>query len=65
MANVSLISEQTVRRIAEESQTEGNPWRFRPNLLVNLEGGAAFDEQKWVGRVLRLGDKARIAVIEV
>jgi uncharacterized protein len=64
-ANVSLISEQTVQRIAEESQTEANPWRFRPNLLVNLEGGAAFDELKWVGRVLRLGDKARIAVIKV
>ena len=65
VANVSLISEQTVQRIAEESQTEANPWRFRPNLLVNLEGGAAFDELKWVGRVLRLGDKARIAVIKV
>ena len=64
-ANVSLISEQTVQRIAEESQTEANPWRFRPNLLVNLEGGAAFDELKWVGRVLRLGEKARIAVIKV
>jgi len=64
-ANVSLISEQTVQRIAEESQTEPNPWRFRPNLLVNLEGGEAFDELKWVGRVLRLGDKARIAVIKV
>lgn len=65
VANVSLISEQTVQRIAEESQTEANPWRFRPNLLVNLEGGAAFDELKWVGRVLRLGDKARIALTEV
>jgi len=65
VANVSLISEQTVQRIAEESQTEANPWRFRPNLLVNLEGGAAFDELKWVGRVLRLGSKARIAVTEV
>ena len=65
VANVSLISEQTVQRIAEESQTEANPWRFRPNLLVNLEGGAAFEELKWVGRVLRLGDKARIAVIKV
>ena len=65
-ANVSVISEQTVERIAEESQTEVNPWRFRPNLLVNLEGGgAAFDEFKWVGRVLRLGDKARVAVIKV
>ena len=65
VANVSLISEQTVQRIAEESQTEANPWRFRPNVLVNLDGGAAFDELKWVGRVLRLGDKARIAVTEV
>ena len=65
VANVSLISEQTVQRIAEESQTEANPWRFRPNLLVNLEGGAAFDESKWVGRVLRLGDKARVAAIKV
>ena len=64
-ANVSLISEQTVQRIAEETQTEANAWRFRPNLLVNLEGGAAFDELKWVGRVLRLGDKARVAVIKV
>lgn len=64
VANVSLISEQTVQRIAE-SQTEANPWRFRPNLLVNLEGGAGFEELKWVGRVLRLGDKARIAVTEV
>jgi uncharacterized protein YcbX len=65
VANVSLISEQTVRRIAEESQIEANPWRFRPNLLVNLEGGAAFDELKWVGRVLRLGDTACIAATEV
>src|SRR5262245_39141154 len=60
VANVSLISEQTVHRIAEETQTEPTPWRFRPNLLVNLESGAPFDELKWVGRVLRLGDKARI-----
>jgi len=65
VANVSLISQQTVERIAEESQTEANPWRFRPNLLVSLEGGGAFDELKWVGRVLRLGEKARIAVIKV
>jgi len=65
VSNVSLISEQTVQQIAEESGIEPNPWRFRPNLLVNLEGGTAFDELKWVGRILRLGDKARIAVTEV
>jgi uncharacterized protein len=65
VANVSLISEQTVQRIAEESQTEANPWRFRPNVLVNLDSGTAFDELKWVGRVLRVGDKARMAVTQV
>lgn len=65
VANVSLISEQTVARIAQESQTEANAWRFRPNLLVNLEGGAAFDELKWVGRILRVGEQARVAVTEV
>jgi uncharacterized protein YcbX len=65
VANVSLISEQTIQRIAEESGIEANPSRFRPNLLVNLASGAAFDELKWVGRVLRLGDKARVAVIKV
>lgn len=64
VSNVSLISEQTVQRIAEESQTEVNPWRFRPNLLVDLEGGTAFDELQWVGRILRLGEKARVAVIK-
>jgi uncharacterized protein YcbX len=64
VSNVSLISEQTVQRIAEESQTETNPWRFRPNLLVHLEGGAAFDELKWVGRILHVGERARVAVIK-
>ena len=64
VSNVSLISQQTVECIAQESQTETNPWRFRPNLLVDLESGVAFDELMWVGRVLRLGEKARVAVIK-
>ena len=65
IAPVSLISAQTVARIAEETGTKENPWRFRPNLLVDLAGGAAFDELQWVGRVLRIGTTARIAVTEV
>lgn len=63
-APVSLISRQTVARIAEESGTGEDAWRFRPNLLVDLEGGEAFDELRWVGRTLRVGT-ARIAVTEV
>jgi uncharacterized protein YcbX len=65
VAPVSLISRQTVARIAEETGTKEDPWRFRPNLLVDLAGGEAFDELKWVGRILRIGGAARIAVTEV
>ncbi len=65
VAPVSVISRQTITRIAAESGTEENPLRFRPNLLVDLEHGEAFDELKWVGRILRIGDTARIAVTEV
>jgi len=65
IAPVSVISRQTVARIAEETGTKEDPWRFRPNLLVDLANGEAFDELKWVGKTLRIGDKARIAVTEV
>jgi len=65
VAQVSIISRQTVARIAEESATVEDPWRFRPNLLVDLENGKAYDEAKWVGRILRVGDTARVAVTEV
>ena len=65
VAPVSLISRQTITRIAEESATEEDAWRFRPNLLVDLEDGEAFDELNWVGRIVRVGDTARIAITEV
>lgn len=65
VAPVSLISRQTVARIAEESGTAENACRFRPNLLVDLKGAGAFDELQWVGKTLRIGDAARIAVTEV
>jgi uncharacterized protein YcbX len=65
VAPISLISCQTVTRIAEESDTKEDGARFRPNLLVDLNGGDAFDELNWVGRILRVGDAARIAITEV
>ena len=65
VAPVSLISRQTVARIAEESATPEDALRFRPNLLVDLEGGEAFEELNWVGRTLRVGAAARIAITEV
>ena len=65
VAPVSLISTQTVAKIAEESGTEADAWRFRPNLLVDLHSREPFDELNWVGRILRVGETARIAVTEV
>jgi len=64
-APISLISRQTVARIAEESGTAENAWRFRSNLLIDLQGGEAFEELSWVGRILRLGDAARVALTKV
>ncbi len=63
-APISVISRQTIARIAAESGTEENAWRFRPNLLVDLQDGGAFEELSWVGRILRVGDAARIAIIK-
>jgi len=65
VAPVSLISRQTVACIAKESGTKENSWRFRPNLLIDLKGAEAFDELQWVGKTLRIGSVARIAVTEV
>ena len=65
VAPVSLISRQTVARIAEESGTKENSWRFRPNLLVDLKDASPFDELQWVGKTLRIGSAARIAITEV
>jgi len=64
VAPISLISRQTIARIAEESETSEEPLRFRPNLLVDLEHGEAFDELNWVGQILRVGNTARVAITE-
>ena len=65
VAPISLISRQTISQIAKESETEEDPLRFRPNLLIDLESGEAFDELNWVGRILRVGNAARIAITQV
>lgn len=65
VAPVSVISRQTIARLAQESGTTENAMRFRPNLLVDLHGGDAYEEVNWVGRILRVGNSARIAITEV
>lgn len=64
-APISLISRQTISQIAQESSSDVDPVRLRHNLLVDLKSGEGFEELKWVGRILRVGDSARIAILKV
>lgn len=59
---VSLISIQTVQQLSREVGGELDKRRFRANVYVDLDGGAAFSEDAWVGCRLRIGAKVEIAV---
>jgi len=61
---VSLISIQTARQLSEEVGVELDKRRFRANVYVDLAAGAGFGEDGWVGRRLRIGAKAEIAVMD-
>jgi uncharacterized protein YcbX len=52
---LSLITTQTIDRLGEMVGAELEVERFRPNILVEAADGAAFAEDAWVGRVLRIG----------
>jgi len=64
IAQVSLITTGTIGRIAAESGTLVEPDRFRANFYLRTLGDEPFAEDDWVGRVLRLGEEARVAVTE-
>ena len=58
---LSLITTQTVAALGAMVGTELHVQRFRPNLLIEAAGDAAFPEDAWVGAVLRIGG-ARVRV---
>ena len=59
---VSLISSQTVTQIRAEVGMTLDQRRFRANINVELSDAAGFGEDAFVGRVLRIGATAVIAV---
>ena len=61
---VSLISLQTVKQIEQELGSPIDKRRFRSNIYLNLSSDNGFAEDDLVGRKLRLGSKAVIAVVE-
>ena len=52
---LSLITTQTLAALGELVGRELDPQRFRPNLLIASADGAPFQEEAWVGAVLRIG----------
>lgn len=61
---VSLISLQTVKQVGDELGVPIDKRRFRANIYLNLTTEKGFAEDGLVGRRLRLGTKAEIAVLE-
>jgi uncharacterized protein YcbX len=61
---VSLFSLQTVRQLAAEVEAPIDKRAFRANIYADLDGAAGFAENGFIGRTLRIGDKAAVAVID-
>jgi uncharacterized protein len=53
---LSLVSTQSIAALGERVGRELDPLRFRPNLLI--EASEPFEEEAWVGSVLRVGGMA-------
>jgi uncharacterized protein YcbX len=61
---VSLFSVQTARRLEEEVGSKVDKRRFRANLYLDLTSSPGFAENAFVGRTLRIGTKALVAVTD-
>ena len=61
---VSLISLQTVRQLEEELGAPLDKRRFRANIYLDGAPGGGFAEDEFVGRRLRIGPSAVLAVLE-
>jgi len=61
---ISLISLQTVNQIGEELGNGLDRRRFRANIYLDFESAGGFAEGEFVGRSLRVGSKAVVAILE-
>jgi uncharacterized protein YcbX len=54
-APVSVIAAVTIREVMSGSGRPIDTRRFRPNIVVDLDNGAPFAEDRWVGKRLTFG----------
>lgn len=59
---VALLAESSVRAVSEWAGEDVDRRRFRPNVMVEADDAAAFPEDAWMGRRLRIGDGVEIEV---
>lgn len=64
-AKVSLISVSTLAAIGTETGAAAEPERFRPNILVETVNAKAFEEDAWVGKIVRIGDPGKGVALNV
>jgi uncharacterized protein YcbX len=55
-ASISVITSTTVREISQLAGKSADVRRFRPNILVRSTRAVPFEEDEWVGGVLKFGD---------
>jgi uncharacterized protein len=60
----SMFSLQSARQLADETGTPMDKRRFRANVYVDLVSADGFGENAFVGKSLRIGPKAVVAILE-
>ena len=55
-ANISVITSDTVRQVCRLAGKTPDVRRFRPNIVVRSLRALAFEEDEWLGGVLRFGE---------
>jgi uncharacterized protein YcbX len=61
---VSVLGMATVGALAEETEMNLNPLRFRANFYVQWTSDEPFFEDRFVGRQLRIGENATIQAVK-
>ena len=61
---VSLISLQTIDRVARECGTPLDKRQFRANIYLDLGEADGFIEDRFVGKTLEIGSKVRVSILE-
>ncbi len=61
---LSLLTVQSVQKLAEETESTVDKRRFRANIYLDLTSAEGFAEDHFVGRSLRVGSKVILAILE-